>query len=419
MSHLTLLLDLDDTLISNDINVFQSAYVKALGKQLASFVQTPKMASELIRAIDGIIAKKTARLTLEQAFDDDFYPAIGVKKEDIQPAIDEFYREVFPTLQPLTSPRPQAIRLVEEALRRGYEVVVATNPLFPRTAILQRLEWAGLSPKQYPFTLITDYEVFHFCKPNPAYFTEILALLGYPDQPAVMIGDTPFMDLVPAACLGIPGYWVNQPTGSTYAGAHPLSSSGGLEGVIPWIDDIYSHLEKPGYSTPDQLAAHLAVVPACFQTFSQNLDNAGWQHKPTPSEWSPVEISAHLRDVDREVYLTRLKRILAEDDPFLPGEDTDRWAEIRQYNSLDGCSTLQGFFASRQTLIDLITDLPAEAWRRPARHAIFGPTSFIEMVSFICTHDRAHIQQFWQAIQAKQHPDLTINSGKKQLYEFH
>jgi len=398
MSQLTLLLDLDDTLISNDINVFQSAYVKALGKKLAPFVQMPKMATELIRAIDGIIAKKTARLTLEQAFDDDFYPAIGVKKEDIQPAIDEFYREIFPSLQPLTAQRPQAIKLVEEAFTRGWEVVVATNPLFPRTAILQRLEWAGLSPREYPFTLITDYEVFHFCKPNPAYFTEILATLGYPDRPAVMVGDTPFMDLVPAAELDIPGYWVNPKDGGTYTGAHALASGGGLEGVIPWIDSIYSKLQKPGFSKPNQLISHLAVVPACFQTLSQTLDNDAWRRKPSPSEWSPVEITAHLRDVDREVYLTRLKRILSEDDPFLPGEDTDRWAEIRQYNSLDGCSTLHGFFASRQTLIDQITDLPAEAWQRPARHAIFGPTSFIEMVTFICTHDLAHIQQFRQAI---------------------
>ncbi|HWQ45490.1 MAG TPA: DinB family protein [Longilinea sp.] len=400
MTPLTLLLDLDDTLISNDINAFQYAYVKALGKKLSPFVDTPKMAAELIRAIDGMIAKNTARLTLEQAFDDDFYPAIGVSKEEVRNAIDEFYIEIFPTLQPLTSPRPQAISLVEEAFKRGWQVVVATNPLFPRTAIIQRLEWAGLSPQKYPFSLITDYEGFHFCKPNPAYFSEILATIGYPDQPAVMVGDTPIMDLVPAAQLGIPGYWVNQPADSSYEGAHTLSACGDLEGVIPWIDSIYTRLEKPGYTTPVQLSAHLAVVPASFQTYTSALDPAAWQRKPTESEWSPVEITAHLRDVDREVYLPRLKRILENDNPFLPGEDTDRWAELRQYNTLDGCSTLQGFFAARQTLIDLISNLPAEAWDRPARHAIFGPTTLAEMVTFITTHDRAHVQQLNSAISA-------------------
>ena len=56
--------------------------------------------------------------------------------------------------------------------------MVATNPIFPRKAILHRLSWAGLAPEQVPFALITDYERFHFAKPNPAFFAEILAQLG-------------------------------------------------------------------------------------------------------------------------------------------------------------------------------------------------------------------------------------------------
>jgi hypothetical protein len=36
---------------------------------------------------------------------------------------------------------------------------------------------------------------------------------------------------------------------------------------------------------------------------------------------------------------------------------------------------------------------------RKARHAIFGPTNFIEVMSFATDHDRAHVQQVWKTLK--------------------
>jgi hypothetical protein len=41
-----------------------------------------------------------------------------------------------------------------------------------------------------------------------------------------------------------------------------------------------------------------------------------------------------------------------------------------------------------------------EMWSRRARHAIFGPTNFLEVVGFIADHDRLHIQQAWKTMQS-------------------
>ena len=38
-----------------------------------------------------------------------------------------------------------------------------------------------------------------------------------------------------------------------------------------------------------------------------------------------TEIICHLRDVEREVNLPRIRRVLAEQNPFLVGEVTDVW----------------------------------------------------------------------------------------------
>jgi DNA helicase-2/ATP-dependent DNA helicase PcrA len=78
--------------------------------------------------------------------------------------IDEFYETIFPTLSPLSSKYNKSRELIEIAKTKGYQLVLATNPVFPRRAIEHRLQWAGLA--SHDFDLITSYENMHFCKPH-------------------------------------------------------------------------------------------------------------------------------------------------------------------------------------------------------------------------------------------------------------
>jgi FMN phosphatase YigB (HAD superfamily) len=114
---------------------------------------------------------------------------LNMDRDDLQPRIDRFYDEEFPKLGSLTSLIPEAVRLVKWAFEQGHRVVIATNPLFPLKAIQHRMRWAGLPPEKYPFALVTSYEIMHFTKETVAYYPEVLAQLGWPDDPAVMVGD--------------------------------------------------------------------------------------------------------------------------------------------------------------------------------------------------------------------------------------
>jgi len=40
---------------------------------------------------------------------------------------------------------PEARSVVQAVFDAGYDVVIATNPLFPDTAIRQRMEWADVA----------------------------------------------------------------------------------------------------------------------------------------------------------------------------------------------------------------------------------------------------------------------------------
>lgn len=395
-----LLFDLDNTLLHNDINSFLGGYLKALSKQLATVIPPEKMINELLSATDKMTTKTMPDQTLEETFDRFFYPGIGIPKSELAGTLQLFYEEVFPTLKYLTSPSHEAIQLVNTAFEQGYQIVVATNPLFPRRAILHRLQWANLSVEQYPFSLVTSYESLHFAKPNPAYYAEILAQLGWPDQPAVMIGDNLEDDIIPASQLGIPGFFVTDRPVSLPIDLHPFCKQGLIDQILPWIHEVENAEIKIKATTPLALLAILKSTPAGLETLKNRITDGSWNKRPNPDEWCLVEIMAHLRDVDQEVHRPRCEKVCQEENPFLPGIDTDLWAEERSYILENGPRAFKQYQTGRTELLNLLANLPAKYWQRPARHAIFGPTCLNELVSFIATHDQAHVHQSFEVIQA-------------------
>lgn len=401
---LTLLLDLDDTLLTNNFDTFLPAYLKALSTHIEPHVPARQMIRELMAATEVMQSKRLPAGTLEQTFDRVFYPGIGIEKQALTDTIDHFYQNVFPTLQPVTAPRPQAVELVNFAIEQEWDVIIATNPLFPATAVNQRLNWAGLALDRYPFRLVTSYHRFHFAKPNPAYYAEILAQIGWPNQPAVMVGNSLEEDIVPASKLGLPCYWLTDGKAEELpAGVHPLSGSGGFEGLIPWLCKIAEIKPQLTFETPEALLAVLRSTPAALDTIAYGLTAEQWRQQPKPNEWSLTEIICHLRDVDQDVNLLRLTRLLTQENPYLTGIDTDPWAKERNYAAQDGPHALDRFTAVRSDIINLLDNIQPEVWEKRAQHTIFGPTTLRELVSFIATHDRTHIQQaFDTALKARQ-----------------
>lgn len=392
----TLLLDLDDTLLDNPVSNFLSAYISALSDYLSPFADPKQVISSLMMGTRQMIQNQRPDCTLKDAFDTVFYPSLGLAESDLTDVFDQFYKEIYPGLKKYTKPKSDAIHFVEEALKDGHRVAIATNPLFPYTAIVQRLEWAGLSPENYPFAIIPSYETLHFTKPNPAYLAEVLALLGWPEDPAIMVGDSFENDISCANTLGIASYWLSRNENPITNELSTQFAYGDFNGLREWIAQN-NHIE-PEFNNPIAILAILRATPAALITLCKELDMTAWTDRTQPEEWSPTEILWHFRDVEVEVNLPRLNILLQDLNPFIPGIDTDRWADERGYIKKDGPLALQEFVSTRIQLLDLLTDLSPEDWDRAARHAIFGPTSLTEMVNIMAGHDQMHIRQLYQHI---------------------
>jgi len=402
---LTLLLDLDDTCLGNSMDTFIPAYLQALGDHLSDFIPPENLTTALLSSTQDMFQNTRPDLTLKQVFDQSFYPQLGIRPQDFTDLFESFYIEKFPSLKYLTQFRPEAVRMVEEAFERGYIVAIATNPLFPLTAILQRLEWAGLSPHKYPFGLIPSYETAYFAKPNPAFFAEILSRLGWPEGPVVMVGDNFDHDIAPARNLGIGTFWITNSEQLSADRTHPSYGYGGLDQFFSWIDATPSEDLQPDFNRIEAMLAILRASPAVLNAFSWELKASNWVDHPQPGEWSFTEILCHFRDVDNDVNLPRIKKVLNALNPFLPGIDSDKWAEERLYYCQNGQEALRDFTSSRIQLLKVLDELKPEDWNRPARHAIFGPTSLKELVSIVVGHDRLHVQQAFRSLgEITQHP---------------
>lgn len=204
------LFDLDDTLLGNPMETFVPAYFRALTRYVAHLVPPERLREGLARATAAVDANSGDGPTNEETFAEVFYPALGHERETLEATFERFYAEAFPELEPLTQHRPAARQLVEWAFRRGLQVVIATNPLFPRIAVEERLAWADVPVSEFDYDLVTTYEMMHATKAHPAYYREILERLGRPPDQCLMVGDSWELDIKQAAVVGIDTYWITE-----------------------------------------------------------------------------------------------------------------------------------------------------------------------------------------------------------------
>ena len=121
----------------------------------------------------------------------------------LRPVFDKFYGEEFHGARSACGENPCAAQAVRGLKAQGYDVVLATNPIFPLVGVRTRLSWVGLAPED--FSLVTTYENSTFCKPDPAYYREILEKLGKGPEECLMVGNDGVEDTA-AAKVGLSLY---------------------------------------------------------------------------------------------------------------------------------------------------------------------------------------------------------------------
>ena len=198
------LFDLDGTLLDVDIDVFMSRYFAALTEHSRPVYEGDGLVDALLGATRAMWEEHPDR-TNRDVFHEAFLDLSGIDLDEHWELFEDFYENRFEALGDGMGPKPGARRAVETSLALGLKTVVATNPMFPRTAIEKRLGWAGV--RDIDYDLVTTYENMHACTPHAAYFLEIAEMLAVSPEECLMVGDDPGLDL-PASAVGMTTYYV-------------------------------------------------------------------------------------------------------------------------------------------------------------------------------------------------------------------
>ena len=196
----TVMFDLDGTLLPMDQDHFVEYYFGLLAKKLAPYGYEPSQLIKAIWAGTAAMVKNDGAGTNEEAFWRIFAGVFGESVYEQKPFFEDFYRVEFQQARAACGFNEAAAPAVREIKKLGLRTVLATNPIFPAVAVESRLRWAGLEPED--FELYTSYEKCHFCKPNTAYYQEILEWIGERPENCLMVGNDTAEDMI-AETLGM------------------------------------------------------------------------------------------------------------------------------------------------------------------------------------------------------------------------
>ncbi|MGM0411360.1 MAG: HAD family hydrolase [Bacillota bacterium] len=190
----TILLDLDGTLLSIDMDRFLKSYFKLITNEFKDIKSEEEFHKILMKATEKMI-KNDGEKSNESVFKKSFFSMLNVdNNEEIMERFDYFYENEYRKLKDEFELNNNSSQLIEILKNADKTLVLATNPLFPEKAIIQRVKWAGIDADVFDY--ITSYEKMHYSKPNPKYYKEIIEKLNIEAKNAIMIGNNLREDMI-------------------------------------------------------------------------------------------------------------------------------------------------------------------------------------------------------------------------------
>ncbi len=190
----TILFDLDGTLLPMDEEKFIKTYMGGLAKTMAPFGYDPQKLVQTVWAGTKAMIANDGTKTNEQVFWDVYTQVYGQDKRTDEQHFAKFYQSGFAITKSACGFNEKVPALMEKLKQLGLRIIIATNPFFPQTATHQRITWAGLNPDD--FALFTTYENSRFCKPNIAYYQDILDKFGLQADECIMVGNDVGEDMI-------------------------------------------------------------------------------------------------------------------------------------------------------------------------------------------------------------------------------
>lgn len=215
----TVMFDLDGTLLPMELENFTNTYFALLAQKAAPYGYDPNSLTAAVWKGTKAMIANDGSMPNDARFWQVFAGVLGERVLEMRSVFDSFYANEFHGARSAVWENPLAKKAVEGLRAQGRQVVLATNPLFPAVGVATRLSWLGLGLED--FALVTTYENSSYCKPNPAYFVQILEKLGRRGEECLMVGNDTEEDVLAAQKVGVEAYLVTDCLNGKDEGVEP------------------------------------------------------------------------------------------------------------------------------------------------------------------------------------------------------
>ena len=198
---------LDGTLVPMDEKKFIKLYIDSLFEEVKQFhIEKEIFTRALMKGLMAMI-NNDGFVSNENLFWEVFDNALGMKLRDKKEIFDKYYLNNFKCVKFAAGESPESKKIIEFCRVLGLKTILSTNPIFPKQAVITRMNFVGLTTNDFDY--ITSYENSFFCKPNPKYFASLLKELGLKPEEVLVFGNNKEEDCYCSAQAGIKSYLVD------------------------------------------------------------------------------------------------------------------------------------------------------------------------------------------------------------------
>jgi hypothetical protein len=149
-------------------------------------------------------------------------------------------------------------------------------------------------------------------------------------------------------------------------------------------------VSTPTAAERDALLAALEAMPEFLADRLGSLAPEVARRAGRDGTFSPTEHCWHLADLEREGYAVRIRRLLTEEEPFLPDFDGARVAEERQYREKSLQEGLDAFRRARLANVAVLRSVQSAQWSRPGIQDGVGRLTLGDVPRMMYEHDATH-----------------------------
>ncbi|MBV9959261.1 MAG: DinB family protein [Acidobacteria bacterium] len=137
----------------------------------------------------------------------------------------------------------------------------------------------------------------------------------------------------------------------------------------------------------------LEEMPVIIRRLAEGLNDEEARRKPAADAFSVVENVCHLRDIEVDGYAERIKRMLSEEEPFLPDLNGAQLAVERRYNEQELSAALDAFAAAREGNLLILKGLTPDQLARRGNFEQSGAITLSRLLEMMREHDAAHLDE--------------------------